>query len=131
MNQDSLGRPLQRVEKIGRLLENAAGNLRGFNVPTMFQDPGVPPFACNPQAIGVITGLPLRSGTTFGVLVFPRRRRRSPLSLRPPATVCQPFGLKKGELRFMGMINHEGPPANEPERPRPFPWSKSQEHYLP
>src|SRR5262249_1184850 len=29
----------------------------------------------------------------FGVLVFSRRHRRSPLSLRPPATVCEPFGL--------------------------------------
>src|SRR5215470_11590568 len=45
----------------------------------------------------------LRSGTAFGVLVFSRHRRRSPLSLRPPATVCQPFGLKNsvhGELSF-------------------------------
>jgi hypothetical protein len=31
------------------------------------------------------------SGTTFGVLLFSWRRRRSPLSLRPPATVYQPF----------------------------------------
>ena len=38
-----------------------------------------------------------RSGTAFGVLVFSRRRRRSPLSLRPPATFYQPFGLKGPE----------------------------------
>jgi len=38
--------------------------------------------------------LELCPGTAFGVLVFSRRRRRSPLSLRRPATVCQPFGLK-------------------------------------
>ena len=44
----------------------------------------------------------LRSGTAFGVLVFLRRHRRSPLSLRPPpkafgvpATIYQPL------LRFM------------------------------
>ena len=36
----------------------------------------------------------LRSGTASGVLVFSWRHRRSPLSLRPPATVCQPFRLK-------------------------------------
>jgi hypothetical protein len=42
----------------------------------------------------------LRSGTTFGVLVFSWCRRMSPLSLRAPATVCQPFWLKKGaEMR--------------------------------
>jgi len=38
-----------------------------------------------------------RSGTAFGVLVFSRRRRRSPLPLRPPATFYQPFGLKGPE----------------------------------
>jgi hypothetical protein len=36
----------------------------------------------------------LHSGTAFGVLVFSQRRRRSPLSLRPPATIYQPFGLR-------------------------------------
>jgi hypothetical protein len=45
----------------------------------------------------------LRSGTAFGVLVLSRRRRRSPLSLRPPATVYQPFGLRT-------------PPPASPER---------------
>src|SRR5262249_6364963 len=37
----------------------------------------------------------LRSGTAFGVLVLSRRRRRSPLSLRPPATFCQPLRVEE------------------------------------
>jgi hypothetical protein len=40
------------------------------------------------------------SGTAFGVLSRFERHRRSPLALRPPATICQPSGLKI--RRFIG-----------------------------
>jgi hypothetical protein len=48
----------------------------------------------------------LRSGTAFEVLMFSRRRRRSPLSLRPPATFCQPFGLRNtADAMLLKFIN--------------------------